>query len=113
MSCLKCGICCLAIPLKQSPWELFQMDSDDAKFVTENWTPISKVEAGMLNPDMVGSFVNGEHFFSCDRLDRRTMKCTIYRKRPKVCWGYPWYGEKPGTNRALIYPKGCGYRRRR
>ena len=118
--CKMCGICCKTIYLGVSPERVEDMakytDSSmthtDAKFIRENWIPLSRAQALEINPRLVleidqkaqGKF----YYYSCTKLDPLTNLCTVRDSRPPVCSNYPWYDRDPvGEN--IWYSLDCGY----
>lgn len=48
-------------------------------------------------------------FYSCDRLDPETKRCTRYDERPAVCRDYPMYGRIDAPPEAAVLPPTCSY----
>lgn len=124
-SCHMCGKCCEAIHLLQSPQEVASIAesekmSGDARFITDNWTPITKEEAFTINPYLkqnedglaekgIDNVYGKFYYYTCTQLDKETRKCRVHENRPQVCSGYPWYGRRP-NNSILWYADECGYK---
>jgi len=122
--CGMCGKCCEAIHIPMSPERIAESAKygGDAKFVHENWTPITKEEAFAINPKIESNEewarqnwpgkpedpYKDMYFYTCDRLDKEKGLCTVHETRPRVCSGYPWYGVLPNET-MLWYSDDCGY----
>jgi|SRR3972149_6522737 len=108
MKCRKCGMCCKAIPLRFGLTHLAQRKNcADAKFIIKHWLSISHVQALYYNKELVSG--GGIYFYTCLLLDKRN-RCKVHNRKPKICSGYPWYGEKEKRDVAkLIRKEGCGY----
>jgi len=118
-TCKMCGTCCKVIYLLISPERVEDMAKDvnsigyfNAKFISENWVPMSKDQAKLLNPFVVSQLEDVEdvkiYYYSCNRLDTKTNLCTTHVSRLPVCIDYPWYGRIP-TSTMIWYTPDCGY----
>jgi Fe-S-cluster containining protein len=120
-----CGKCCEAIHIPVDYKEVTRMangDNFDAKFIRDNWIPISREEAFAINPTIQSNMSKAQewaenedadpyrhmHFYTCSKLDKEKGLCTVWQDRPKVCSGYPWYGKLPEVT-MLFYSEDCGY----
>lgn len=89
-------MCCKAINLPYSYREITKLGrsgegDNDAKFIVDNWIPISKRRAKKINPYLVK---RNEHnikltFWQCKQLT--DSGCGVYDTRPDVCRNYPMY----------------------
>jgi len=116
--CKKCGTCCKVIYLPISPEKVEAISKDtnspdhaNAKFVHENWIPLSTEQAREFNPFVVSQVDEcgrSLYYYSCTRLDSVTNLCTVHDSRPQVCVDYPWYGRPPHPSE-MWYTPDCGY----
>lgn len=110
-SCKRCGMCCKAIPVKIGRREVFEKakrnKNKDFVFISKNWVPISCVQATMYNGELGGRSDGRFYYYTCLKLSRDNL-CTVHKRKPKVCSGYPWYGKERNPE-ALIRKEGCGY----
>lgn len=110
--CKMCGMCCRAIFLGQNMDEMkkwAEHDNADAKFVIENWTPISKEQAFEINPYLETWNEESKEkgsFYTCKLC--ADGKCLIHNQnKPRVCAAFPWYNERP--REMSLYSPDCGY----
>lgn len=120
-TCNMCGKCCEAIHIPHSMEKVKRIASigysADAKFIAENWIPISREEAFTINPylaakakeEHAGQLLNEGHYYTCTKLDKETKLCTVHEERPPICSGYPWYGKMPNIHEVL-YDENCSYK---
>lgn len=118
--CNQCGICCKAIPMKESPYmfEIISKDPTsygyaDATFIVNNWEEISQEEAYEINPYLVRGkrFHNGYgyHFYRCKSLIGN--KCSIQDCKPRLCERFPYNDNEDDTvNPGVLFTSDCGYR---
>lgn len=92
-------------------------DSDTARWVLEDLTPILFAEGLRMSPWFKGHTFAADptsdemltpRFYSCRNLDLDTGRCGIYDRRPDPCQGFPWHGNEP--NPAAVIPPKCSYR---
>lgn len=115
-----CGACCdpvvspftLDMLRRIPPWELDEDGRADRAFMLEHLTPLPRREGiararyltqggvtfGMIAGELVEVW---SQFYSCDRFDPETRRCTAYDERPPMCRDYPWYGDPPDPRKAL------------
>lgn len=113
MSCNQCGMCCKTIVLDFTIDDLKTKGGDDAKFIIDNWKPISTNEAITINPFMkhwIKRYVKHNapyHFYTCTLLDTKN-GCTIHNQnKPHICTGFPFYNRP--VKKTLLYSPNCGY----
>lgn len=117
-SCNKCGECCREIPLSASPDELRQAYNNWNDNTGGNYWNEIHIIYPMLVPlkrSQLGEFGrrllrNGaKAIYRCKHLVEMadgTGVCSIYEIRPKMCRGYPWYGQEAHE---LVLPRPCGF----
>jgi Fe-S-cluster containining protein len=111
--CIGCGMCCRAITLaytKKDIRKVWPEDKGTSKwFVLKNWHRISRDQALKENPNVVNMEKQiGWYWYTCSMFDRETNKCKVHDSKPRICKGYPWYGNEP--NDTALYGANCGYR---
>jgi Fe-S-cluster containining protein len=100
--CARCGSCCVFIgwgmgdpqaAQKLAPQvEREKADPGDAAFIADHWR-----------------YCPGVGYWWCSLFDFETNLCGIHHlAKPRVCSGYPWYGEVPRQSHNLN--EGCAYR---
>lgn len=121
--CKKCGMCCQAIALQYSVEYIETCkDSPDAKFILENWQPITMEEALSINPHLqlwIDVSVKRNitlYFYKCNQLDLETNLCKIHSTKedfsqPRICIDYPFYTRYLLPKSELFYSPECGYNR--
>lgn len=109
----QCTACCRAIILKLNKHDVSEMakhKTGDAFFVRKNWIPISKRRAKKKNP-YIFTWVKthpaynkkGPFFWMCKKVT--DSGCSVYESRPRVCSGYPAYGDIFGFSETVkTYP---------
>ena len=105
--CAACGDCCDPVIIEAGVFfgcaeraRSQEFASANDRFITQHWHPVSawKAEDGV-------QCISAR----CDMFDPDRRACTAYAGRPPVCGDYPWYGEKPGAERASCLPLRCSY----
>jgi len=117
--CRQCGSCCRAIFLNAPMDEFRQQVKEgiacpDVLFIYNNWVPISPAEAYSVNPVLElwpGS--DKAFYYRCLRIDQNNL-CSVYKNRPYVCRGFPYYGWLPKERKVLpevyyLYTDDCGF----
>lgn len=89
----QCTACCRAITLAYSRRRLLKMPyGGDAKFVLENWKPLSRRRAKKKNQYMIKSTTaKATKYWHCNKVT--DTGCSVYDRRPRVCSDYPLYGK--------------------
>lgn len=120
--CKKRGVCCRVISVGRNKKSFRDKESEDAKFIKENWTELNLKETMDIIDDihsgyppmpdeMVDKWRNlskDRAVFKCERLGDEG-ECTVYDRRPPVCKEYPFYGRNPEDIKKLDLFPGCGY----
>ncbi len=120
--CKCCGQCCSALYVKKNRAEIklqaikdealgLTMLESDAIFLHRHGIPLTSAEAELLSPGIALS-PNWPHeeYWTCEFLvDGKKCRLNLENKpKPRMCSGYPWYGERDHTV-SFLFP-GCGYR---
>jgi Fe-S-cluster containining protein len=108
--CKMCGMCCKAISIRFTIEELKRYSDASAKFIVENWTPISKEQALKINPYLQKWLDKSPNrfFYTCNKLVDN--KCSIHdENKPFICSGYPFYNRPKLDSGSLFYVEECGF----
>ena len=118
--CNLCGQCCRVIVLRWGPEEiaeklagyraylehpdtandeagrdLARQNAESVEFILAHWRELGREEAEQRLPGMWDD--NYGVYYTCDRFDEVTNRCTIHGSTPRICSGFPWYESAPGT----------------
>ena len=131
MECEKCGKCCEAIYLSENIEEVRRIslsetfsgnDKSTAKFILENWIPLTFEEARKINPYLVKEGDFSKNWYKCNQFNKESRLCNVHHERPNVCSGYPFYssgrfqvenvkGERRLHADFRFYSEKCGFKK--
>lgn len=116
MSCIMCSQCCRKIHFSKQIHQSIcyykksgKTRKTDIPFIAENWKYLGKAsEVGGFLYKLPHKEVPEEmYIYSCN-LVTEDNKCSIHDKKPKICSGYPYYGDEKFTGNSPYPYKGCG-----
>lgn len=109
--CTRCGDCCERVGVQYTKEEAAEKLEEYYEHDPDNFNVASLELVRDHWEYLDGS--DGNHFYSCNFLDRETRLCTN-DNRPYICRGFPWYGDEPeerplalGSDNGAY--KRCGY----
>lgn len=115
MSCINTGHCCrlIIMPITKKKFlAVLRRKNSESAFIDENWNMLSVKQALEIRPELrfcTKPVLNKKTFFTCKQFDSLTNKCRNYDKRPKICSGYPYYGNMNKSAKELRVHLDCGY----
>jgi len=79
------GFCCISFPLRPSLEELME----SLVTTTKRFHFGDPAEDATIL-DMIEIVPNSKDHYTCNRFDRKTLRCTRYDERPDMCRRYPY-----------------------
>ncbi len=109
LGCARCGDCCESIAITSTTGDITAKLAHprlaggvarEAAFIARNMTPTGEVMR-------VGNQVR--QVWTCGKFDPVERICTAHDERPRMCSGYPWYGNEPGPDRIMEKETRCSF----